>query len=125
MNTTVTPARCGAANVVVIVGTIIGEPTETELPAGTSVVNFDVASDVADGPRLVAPVAVHEPTADQRRVAAEGQPVVVIGSVRRRFFRSGGVTQSRTEVVADHVLPQRRRKAVESALVPILRTLRT
>jgi single-strand DNA-binding protein len=36
--------------------------------------------------------------------------VVVIGRVRRRFFRTGGVTQSRTEVVADHVVPARQAK---------------
>ncbi|MGH9115019.1 MAG: hypothetical protein ACRDWW_04235 [Acidimicrobiales bacterium] len=31
-------------------------------------------------------------------------PVVVVGRVRRRFFRAGGVTQSRTEVVASRVV---------------------
>jgi len=29
---------------------------------------------------------------------------VVIGHVRRRFFRAGGVTASRTEIVADKVV---------------------
>ena len=31
----------------------------------------------------------------------------MVGRVRRRFFRAGGVTQSRTEVVADEVVPTR------------------
>ena len=34
---------------------------------------------------------------------------VVVGRVRRRFFRAGGVTQSRTEVVADRGRPARPR----------------
>jgi hypothetical protein len=40
--------------------------------------------------------------------------------VRRRYFRTGGLTQSRTEVVADAVVPAghvaRARKAVARAL---------
>ena len=50
-----------------------------------------------------------------------GQAVVVVGHVRRRFFRAGGATQSRTEVVAERVRagrasPRRRSRAVESAV---------
>jgi hypothetical protein len=40
--------------------------------------------------------------------------------VRRRYFRTGGATQSRTEVVADVVVPARQsakaRRAVQRAL---------
>ncbi len=42
--------------------------------------------------------------------------VLVVGRVRRRFFRAGGVTQSRTEVVADAVVPVRQKARVRSAL---------
>jgi hypothetical protein len=38
--------------------------------------------------------------------------VVVAGRVRRRWFRSAGATQSRTEVVAVEVLPARSTKRV-------------
>ncbi len=38
--------------------------------------------------------------------------VVVVGRVRRRWFRSGGATQSRTEVVAEGVVPRRAGKRV-------------
>jgi single-strand DNA-binding protein len=44
------------------------------------------------------------------------QDVVVVGRVRRRFFRSGGVTQSRTEVVAEVVLPTGQTKRVAGVL---------
>jgi single-strand DNA-binding protein len=45
-----------------------------------------------------------------------GDEVVVVGAVRRRFFRAGGATQSRTEVVASAVLKATQRKAVAKAL---------
>jgi single-strand DNA-binding protein len=45
-----------------------------------------------------------------------GDEVVVIGRVRKRFFRVGGATQSRTEVVATRVVPARRRAQVAKAL---------
>jgi single-strand DNA-binding protein len=42
--------------------------------------------------------------------------VVVVGHVHRRYFRSGGATQSRTEVVVREVLPARQRAKVARAL---------
>ena len=45
-----------------------------------------------------------------------GAEVVVTGHVRRRFFRAGGGTQSRTEVVADAVVPARSRARVRRAI---------
>jgi single-strand DNA-binding protein len=41
---------------------------------------------------------------------------VVTGRVRRRFFRSGGATASRTEVVAERVIPARQVVRVAKAL---------
>ena len=49
--------------------------------------------------------------------AAEiGREVVVVGRVRKRFYRAGGATQSRTEVVAARVVPARRRSQVNKAI---------
>jgi hypothetical protein len=39
-----------------------------------------------------------------------------VGEVRRRFFRSNGRTESRTEVVANTVLPTRRKAQVARAI---------
>jgi single-strand DNA-binding protein len=39
-----------------------------------------------------------------------------VGRVRRRFFRAGGYTQSRTEVVAENVLRTRQAKQVRAAV---------
>jgi hypothetical protein len=47
---------------------------------------------------------------------AVGDAVVVVGRVRRRFFRSAGRTQSRTEVLADGVVPARRAAAARKLL---------
>ena len=40
----------------------------------------------------------------------------MVGRVRRRFFRVGGSTQSRTEVVAEKVLPLLQRDNAVAAL---------
>ena len=45
-----------------------------------------------------------------------GEEVLVIGHVARRFFRAGGSTQSRTEVVARTVVPTRQGKRMEAAM---------
>ncbi len=49
------------------------------------------------------PVAWFDPPAWATALDA-GAGVVVTGRVRRRFFRAGGITQSRTEVVASKVV---------------------
>ena len=65
----------------------------------------------ASGERRAESVPVVWPAAPS---SAAGLPpdteVVVVGRVRRRFFRAAGVTQSRTEVVADQVVPARQAK---------------
>jgi hypothetical protein len=45
------------------------------------------------------------------------------GSIRRRFFRAGGATQSRTEVVAEQVIAADRRRQVIRALAGLRRLL--
>ncbi len=42
--------------------------------------------------------------------------MLVVGRVRRRFFRSAGGTQSRTEVVAEAVVNARHTKRAAAAL---------
>ena len=40
-----------------------------------------------------------------------------------RFFRAGGVTQSRTEVVAAEIIPVSRRKAIDKLVASAVATL--
>ena len=42
--------------------------------------------------------------------------MVVVGRVRRRFYRAGGSTQSRTEVVAEAVVNARHGKRAAAAM---------
>jgi single-strand DNA-binding protein len=106
-------------NITVIRGSVRAEPTIRELAGGSVVVQFDVATTTESGHRqrsVSVPVAWHDPTATQLGMLADGSEVLVVGTVSRRFFRVGGVTQSRTEVVADAVVPMRQYKRVGAAL---------
>lgn len=84
-----------AVNLVVLRGTVTRTPTSRTLPSGSTVVQLEVATRGPSGTTTV-PVAVHDRPV---RVAA-GDEIVVVGQVARRFFRAGGATQSRTEVIA-------------------------
>jgi single-strand DNA-binding protein len=101
-------------NLVVLRGALVNEPTARELPSGSVVVQFDVTTRDDAGTQSV-PVAWFDPPPGGL-AAATGDELVVVGSVRRRFFRTGGVTQSRTEVVADHVVPATARRQARRAL---------
>lgn len=114
-------------NLVVLRGHLSSPPKRRELPSGSVLLTLEVTTapptitNGAPGDHAAAvsvPVVWFDPPA-----SAAVQPttevlteVVVTGHVRRRFFRAGGVTQSRTEVVADAVIPASRRSQVDRAL---------
>jgi single-strand DNA-binding protein len=102
-------------NVVVLAGRLARPAERRELPSGDSMVAYQVTVVPTAGRAESVPVVWFgaPPSAADRDV---DENVVVIGRVRRRFFRSGGVTQSRTEVVADTVLPARYSARVRTAL---------
>lgn len=88
-------------NSVILSGTISNTPRRVELPSGTVHWEFDMSTP-QDDESLSVPVrfpSEHEPA-----WMTEGTEVSVVGTVRRRFFRAGGITQSRTEVVASCVI---------------------
>ena len=109
-------------NVVILRGTLSRPPTTRDLPSGDQLVAFEVTTRPAEGPAESVPVTWLDAP---RRVLSlpAGAEVAVTGRVRRRFFRAGNATASRTEVVADAVVPvtQRARvaRAVERALAPV------
>jgi single-strand DNA-binding protein len=102
-------------NVVVLCGHVSSEPRSRELPSGSTLVQVEVTTRTAAGTATV-PVVWFDPTVE----VVAGADVVVVGHVRRRFFRAGGVTQSRTEVVADRVVAAGRRRQVERELARAL-----
>lgn len=104
-------------NVVAIRGRLSRPAEERVLPAsGERLVGLDltVRREGADKAESV-PVVWHDPPTAASALDT-GDEVVVVGHVARRFFRVGGLTQSRTEVVARTVVPVRSAKKVEAAL---------
>ncbi|HUR23040.1 MAG TPA: single-stranded DNA-binding protein [Acidimicrobiales bacterium] len=109
-------------NVVVLQGSLTRPAEHRSLPSGDSLVGLEMtvprAGEKAESVPVVWPGA---PAA-----AADldvGEKVVVVGRVRRRFFRSGGVTQSRTEVVADVVVQAARTKRAKNAVARVAELL--
>jgi single-strand DNA-binding protein len=102
-------------NVVVLRGAVKGEPVERALPSGGVVVQFDIATRL-EGGSCSAPITITDPPPAVRDVIIDGTCVIVLGGIRRRFFRVGGQTQSRTEVVATRIVPARRRAAIRRLL---------
>ncbi|HEY8094014.1 MAG TPA: hypothetical protein VID93_09515 [Acidimicrobiales bacterium] len=103
-------------NVVVVHGVVSRAPEVRELADGSSVAQLEVSAESAGG-RGTVPIAWSSPT---EPVPLEGTEVVVTGYLRRRYFRVGGATQSRTEIVADAVVPARARARVRKAVGQVL-----
>jgi single-strand DNA-binding protein len=98
-------------NVVVLQGRVSSEPRLRELPSGSAIVNLEVTT-VVDDASISVPVVVESASVD----CGAGDEVVVVGVVRRRFFRAGGATQSRTEVIAEKVVRTSRTRAAQKLL---------
>ena len=85
-------------NIVILRGTLTRPAEQRVLPSGDVVVAYEVRVVRDEGPAESVPVVWSPPAG--RGLLAAGEEVVVTGRVRRRFYRAGGATQSRTEVVA-------------------------
>lgn len=102
-------------NVVVLIGRL-ARPAETrQLPSGDRLVAYEVTverpGERAETVPVVwvnAPASAGDHDVDER--------MLVVGRVRRRFFRAGGGTQSRTEVVAEAVVNAKHGKRAAAAL---------
>lgn len=104
-------------NVVAIRGRL-SRPPEERIIAKTQerVLALEVSVRRPQAPRAESvPVVWRQAPASAAALVA-GAEVVVVGHVARRFFRAGGTTQSRTEVVAHAVVPARQRKRARAAL---------
>jgi single-strand DNA-binding protein len=114
-------------NLVVLRGVLSRDPEPRQLPSGDALVAYEVTvrpGAGSDGPARAesVPVAWFDPPAAATALAA-GDEVVVVGRIRRRFFRAGGATASRTEVVAANVVsvraPARARRALTALLADL------
>lgn len=106
-------------NIAILVGTLSRPAEHRTLPSGDHLLVLDLSVRPLDGAAESVPVAWPD-GASSATGWPVGSEVLVVGRVRRRFFRAGGVTQSRTEVVATQATLTRRaasaRKAVRRAL---------
>lgn len=104
-----------SCNLVVLGGRVSRPPETRELSSGARVLGFDLAAARPDRARESVPVVWTDPPSSAAALDV-GVDVLVVGRVRRRFFRVGGATQSRTEVVAEQVVPARAAKRVAACL---------
>lgn len=106
-------------NVAVISGQVLAKPNERRLGSGEFATAFDVVTEGVEG-RHTVPVNW---VTTVRTLVSEGDEVVVVGKVRRRFFQAGGNVQSRTELLADSVVAVRRKAAVRKAVEAAVRAI--
>jgi single-strand DNA-binding protein len=96
-------------NVCIIQGRLTRPPEQRVVGDGRTLVTYEVTVDRSSGGAESVPVVWEDPPAVAVDLDVDAE-VVVVGRVRRRWFRSGGATQSRTEVVAEGVVPRRATK---------------
>ena len=92
-------------NVVAVVGRLSRPAEHRVLPSGDQLVAYEVTvNGTVEGKRETVPVVWFGASAAAGSLDTD-ERVLVVGRVRRRFFKTGGRTGSRTEVVADAVVP--------------------
>jgi single-strand DNA-binding protein len=105
-------------NMVIVIGNLAKPPEVRNLPSGVSIANFDLVVTQIDGTPDAVPVALFEPSVEALEWEP-GEQLLVVGRVRRRFFRVGPSTQSRTEVVAEKVVPIAQHDGARLALTSV------
>lgn len=109
-------------NIVILVGTLSGVPRRTELPSGAVLWSLDLTTPASSGVSASSvPTVWHGDLPNEAWNA--GTSLAVVGTARRRFFRAGGVTQSRTEVVATAIIEVTKRRTIDTAVRLALRSL--
>jgi hypothetical protein len=102
-------------NVVTLRGRLARPAADRQLPSGDRLLGLELTMDGPEGKAETVPVVWFGAPTSAASLDAD-QEVVVVGRVRRRFFRAGQVTQSRTEVVAELVVPATQTKRARAAL---------
>jgi hypothetical protein len=107
------PARL---NLVVIRGECSGPPELRELESGRRLAAISVRAPGPDGRSTSVPVTVWEPAGWVEELA-EGADVIVVGAVRRRFFRTAvGGAAARVDVEAVFIGRAGQRRQLDAAL---------
>ncbi len=111
-------------NFVALEGVVTSEPRRVELPSGDLSVSFDLRTQEPGQRAQSVPVEWTGTAARPPRVDKDFE-VAVIGTIRRRFYRAGGVLQSKVYVQPTSIIrrPARRRRALQRALTDLLDAL--
>lgn len=104
-------------DIAVLTGHLSRDPMRTDLASGSVLHRYEITARHDSG-TVTVPVVWFDPARPPALRSGDG--VVVVGHVRRRFFRAGGSTRSATEVVAASVARsgrnQRALRALERAV---------
>jgi single-strand DNA-binding protein len=103
-------------NLTVLRGRLARPAEQRSLPSGDDLVSLEVSVPRDQGPAESVGVVWFAAPASAAAMDTDDE-VFVIGRVRRRFFRAGGSTQSRTEVVADAVVGATQTRRVRALLL--------
>ncbi len=117
-----TPQPIAVCNQSIIVGDLVQLPETTELPSGDSLVSFSITVRAEGAKTTSVPLTWFDPPQKVFRWK-EGDRIIAIGPVVRRFYRQAGFTRSRTDVAVTHAerLSQTKRAAtvLQRALEPL------
>lgn len=108
------PLHGAPLNVAVVRGEVSSLPDLRVLPSDARVLQLQVTTRL-EHETLTMPIAVWNPAAWVEALEP-GAEIVVVGRVRRRFFRAGGATASRVELEADLVARAGDRRRVQAAM---------
>jgi single-strand DNA-binding protein len=101
-------------NLAVVRGEVSSPPDVRVLPSEAVLVQLQVTTRL-ESETLSTPIAVWNPAAWVEELEP-GTEIVVVGRIRRRFFRAAGATASRVELEADVVARATDRRRVRAAL---------
>ena len=108
--------RSAQLNLVVVRGECSGPPELRELESGHRLAALSVRAPGPDGRATSVPVTVWEPAAWVEQLD-EGSDVIVVGAVRRRFFRAAaGGAAARVDVEAVFIGRAGQRRQLDAAL---------
>jgi single-strand DNA-binding protein len=102
-------------NLVALEGRLARPAEQRLLPSGSHVVGIELTVRGEQGPAETVPVSWLDAPAWASTLDTDAA-IVVVGRVRRRFFKAGGSTQSRTEVVAETIVPATSVRRARTAL---------
>ena len=116
-------STAGPLNLAVVRGEVSSPPDVRVLPSDAVLVQLQVTTRL-ESETLSTPIAVWNPAAWVQELEP-GTEIVVVGRVRRRFFRAAGATASRVELEADLVAKASDRRRVRAALRKVNAALET